>query len=248
MKKLLVTLTTAGLATAMLTLAPGTAHAACDEPTHPFVQTGLTPETVVVGIARSKTVAVNATTTVPCGTLGIHATVGGSANGPSVNLAGVEDKPYFVWTGTITVTPSDLDNTMAGNVDTTFVAYAIPDEDEVVVEEQVNRHLHLYRAARLSVNASPEPVRKGHTITVTGTLERANWDEGVYQGYRNRSVRLMFRTKGGSYAPVASVTSGPGGRVRATVKADVDGYYTWDYTGNSTTGPARPAGDYVDVR
>ncbi|WP_455356919.1 hypothetical protein [Streptomyces sp. SYSU K217416] len=48
------------------------------------------------------------------------------------------------------------------------------------------------RRSTLSVNASPEPVTKGKTITVTGKLARANWDRYVYAGYTNQSVRLRL--------------------------------------------------------
>lgn len=35
------------------------------------------------------------------------------------------------------------------------------------------------RASQLTVNASPEPVKKGKTITVVGSLKRANWTNGT---------------------------------------------------------------------
>jgi hypothetical protein len=248
-KKVLVALTTAGLTTALIAAAPGAAQAAeCEETDHPFLQTGVTPTSVVIGTQLAKTVDLTATTTVPCNTFGVYTTVGDSHQGPSSTLVVSEDADSRGWTGKITITPSDLDNAMAGNVDTTFFAYRVPDEDEVIIERVVNHDLHLYRAARLTVNAAPEPVKKGQTLTVTGALQRANWDEGVYQGYRNRKVRLMFRTANSSYSAVKTVTSGAGGQLKATVKADKDGYYTWDWAGNSTTAPARPAGDRIDVR
>ncbi|CAM5362838.1 hypothetical protein SBADM41S_08717 [Streptomyces badius] len=53
-------------------------------------------------------------------------------------------------------------------------AYDIDDE---------NLTLWVQRATRLTVNASPEPVTKGRTITVTGRITRANWDTHTYQGY-----------------------------------------------------------------
>jgi hypothetical protein len=249
MKKLMVALTTAGMATALLAVAPQPAQASCLQPSDlSFTQSAVTPTTVAIGTQVAKTVDTSASTTVGCGSFGVRATVGDTDQGPGSNLVLSEQAGSWSWSGKITITPSDLDNTMAGNVETTFQAYEIDDEDQVIIASVVSRDLHLYRAARLTVNAAPEDVKKGGTLTVTGTLQRANWDEGVYQGYPNRTVQLMFRTKDGSYSAVKSVTSGPGGALKTTVTAKDDGYYVWDYAGNSTTAAARPAGDYIDVR
>ena len=107
----------------------------------------------------------------------------------------------------------------------------------------------LKRAARLTVNASPEPVAKGRPITVTGKLVRANWDTYRYAGYAGQAVRLQFRPKGSStYTTVATVNTSGTGTLRTTVKAVKDGYWRWSFTGTNTTGPAKAAGDYVDVR
>ncbi|MEU9451575.1 calcium-binding protein [Streptomyces sp. NPDC048277] len=108
---------------------------------------------------------------------------------------------------------------------------------------------HLKRAARLTVDATPEPVAKGSRITVTGKLARANWDTYRYAGYAGRAVELQFRPKGGStYTTVATVTTSATGTLRTTVKAVKDGYWRWNFTGSTTTGPAKATGDYVDVR
>ncbi|MER6746845.1 calcium-binding protein [Streptomyces fungicidicus] len=107
----------------------------------------------------------------------------------------------------------------------------------------------LKRAARLTVNAAPEPVAKGARITVTGKLVRANWDTYRYAGYAGRAVKLQFRPKDSStYTTVATVNTSATGALRTTVKAVRDGYWRWNFTGSPTTGPAKAAGDYVDVR
>lgn len=107
----------------------------------------------------------------------------------------------------------------------------------------------LKRAARLTVNAAPEPVAKGARITVTGKLVRANWDTYRYAGYAGQAVKLQFRPKGSStYTTVATVNTSNTGTLRTTVKAVKDGYWRWDFTGTTTTGPAKATGDYVDVR
>lgn len=75
------------------------------------------------------------------------------------------------------------------------------------------------RAAKPTANASPEPVRKGRTITVTGKLSRADWTTGKYAGYAGRPVQLQFRKKD-----------------------------RFVFAGTTTTGSATAPGDLVDVR
>ncbi|MFG2726300.1 hypothetical protein [Streptomyces canus] len=105
------------------------------------------------------------------------------------------------------------------------------------------------RAAKLTVNASPEPVKKGATITVTGKLTRANWETGTYSGYTTQKATLQFRAKSAtSYTTVKTVTSGTGGALKTTTKATKDGYYRYVFAGTTTTGSATAAGDYIDVR
>jgi hypothetical protein len=105
------------------------------------------------------------------------------------------------------------------------------------------------RAAKLTANATPEPVTKGKTLTVTGTLTRANWETGKYSGYTSQSVALQFRAKGSdTYSTVKTVTSGTAGALKTTVKASADGYYRYKFAGTTTTGAKTAAGDFVDVQ
>ncbi|MDG5807707.1 hypothetical protein P9869_34645 [Streptomyces ossamyceticus] len=107
----------------------------------------------------------------------------------------------------------------------------------------------LQRAAKLTVNAAPEPVVKGRTLTVKGTLTRANWETGSYSGYRDQQVTLQFKAKGATaYADVKTVTSGTGGALSTTVKALKDGAYRYTFAGTSTTAAKTSAGDSVDVK
>ncbi|MFE9909223.1 hypothetical protein [Streptomyces clavifer] len=109
--------------------------------------------------------------------------------------------------------------------------------------------LQVKRWAKATVNASPEPVTKGKTLTVTGTLKRADWVKHSYTGVSAASVKLQFRKKGSSaYTTVKTVKSSSTGALKTTVKASVDGYWRWSFGGWSTTGAATAAGDYVDVR
>ncbi|WP_405728972.1 hypothetical protein OG607_27565 [Streptomyces sp. NBC_01537] len=105
------------------------------------------------------------------------------------------------------------------------------------------------RKAKVTVNASPEPVKKGKTITVTGRLTRADWVKRKYVGYAGKSAKLQFRAKGSSaYTTVKTVTSSSTGALKTTVKASVDGYWRWTSGATSTTGAATSGADFVDVK
>ncbi|TWG05115.1 hypothetical protein [Streptomyces brevispora] len=109
--------------------------------------------------------------------------------------------------------------------------------------------VQIRRWAKATVNASPEPVKKGKTLTVTGSLKRADWAKHTYTGVAAATVKLQFRKKGSSaYSTVKTVTSSSTGALKTTVKASVDGYWRWSFGGWSTTGAATSPVDYVDVR
>lgn len=112
-----------------------------------------------------------------------------------------------------------------------------------------NLPLQVKRATRVTVNASPEPVTKGKTITVTGRITRANWDTHTYQGYAGRTVSLQFKAAGtSSYRTVAKAKSSKTGVLKTTVKATGPGAWRWTYYGNSTSGAKSSTGDHVAVR
>ncbi|GGJ31313.1 hypothetical protein [Streptomyces brasiliensis] len=105
------------------------------------------------------------------------------------------------------------------------------------------------RYSKLTVNASPEPVKKGATVTVTGKLSRANWEDNKYHGYTNQPVKLQFRKKGSStYTTLKTIKSNSTGNLKTTTKATVDGYYRYSFAGTTTTPAVSAAGDYVDVK
>ncbi|MCX4447682.1 hypothetical protein ACIOEZ_00890 [Streptomyces sp. NPDC087866] len=151
---------------------------------------------------------------------------------------------------------------LLGNADATkwkAVGYAVAlnghDPDDVdpgdigfAVQDNLGTTL-VQRASKQTVNASPEPVKKGKTITVTGWLSRANWDDFKYHGYTSQSVKLQFRKKGSStYTTVKTVKTNNKGDAKTTVKATVDGYWRYSFAGTSTTPAATATGDYVDVK
>ncbi|MEV6756719.1 hypothetical protein [Streptomyces sp. NPDC051214] len=108
---------------------------------------------------------------------------------------------------------------------------------------------YVKRNSRLSVNAAPEPVSTGKTITVTGKVTRANWETKKYASYGGRLVSLQFKPSGAaSYTTVKKVHASSSGALKTTVKASKTGAWRWAYYGNTTTGPSTSAADNVVVR
>jgi hypothetical protein len=103
--------------------------------------------------------------------------------------------------------------------------------------------------SKLTTDATPEPVRKNATITVKGTLTRANWNTNKYGGYVNAPVTLQFKKKGATtFTTVKTVKAGAAGALKTTVTASVDGTYRYAFAGSSTTAPINAVGDVIDVK
>ncbi|MFJ2831285.1 calcium-binding protein [Streptomyces sp. NPDC087263] len=137
-------------------------------------------------------------------------------------------------------------NALAGNWHVTVGALST--DGEVYWNDFYKTH-KVQRLSKLTVNAAPEPVKKGKTITVTGKLTRANWETRKYAGVNAQSVSLQFRKASSStYASVKGIKSTSTGALKTTVKASVDGYHRFVYTGIATTAAVTTAGDYVDVK
>jgi hypothetical protein len=138
------------------------------------------------------------------------------------------------------------DSSLAGKWNV-YAAAAGNDGD--YVETDIYKNHWVKRAASISsFNAAPEPVTKGSTITISGTLKRASWTYLKYYGYGSQSIQLQFKKAGTStYSTVKTVKTSSSGYVKTTVTASVDGTWRFYYPGNSTTSVAN-AYDYVDVR
>jgi len=105
------------------------------------------------------------------------------------------------------------------------------------------------RASQLTADATPEPVKKGKTITVTGKLSRANWETHKNAGYAGQSVKLQFRKNGSTtYTTVKTIKTSSTGTLKTTVTATVDGYFRYSFAGTSTTSAVNATGDFVDVK
>ncbi|MES9521203.1 hypothetical protein [Streptomyces capoamus] len=156
--------------------------------------------------------------------------------------------------GTIVLNPRETDrdmrlrNTQAGTWHGAGIAIDMDSEKEIVQVDGLGTTL-VQRNSTLTVNAAPEPVKKGKTLTVTGKLSRANWEDHKYHGYTGQSVKLQFRKKGSSaYTTLKTVKSDSTGALKTTVKATADGYYRFSFAGTTTTPAVSAAGDFVDVK
>jgi hypothetical protein len=107
----------------------------------------------------------------------------------------------------------------------------------------------LQRHTRLSVNAAPEPVRKGGTVTVTGKLTRVDWEALTYGGHGGQYVKLQYQKRGASgWSTLKTVKSTSTGYLKTTTTATYDGSYRFVYAGSPTSAAVTAAADYVDVQ
>ncbi|MER7927691.1 hypothetical protein ABTY96_31910 [Streptomyces sp. NPDC096057] len=162
---------------------------------------------------------------------------------------------------TIDIYPAegDLTNTDAGAWKAGGEAFALNGQDPTSSSFDITKvgfadqggfaSPNVTRLSKLTVNATPEPVKKGKTITVVGKLTRANWDANNYTGYSTQPVKLQFRKKNATtYTTVKTIKTTTNGSLKTTVKATVDGYFRYSFAGTPTTAPVNAAGDYVDVK
>jgi hypothetical protein len=163
--------------------------------------------------------------------------------------------------GTIDVYPSDAEliNSDAGAWKASAEATAFNGQDPSAEEFDMTKVGYkdqdglggtlVQRYSKLTVNASPEPVKKGKTITVTGKLSRANWEDNKYHGYVGQPVKLQFRKKGSdTYTTVKTINTNSTGELKTTVTASTDGYFRYSFAGTTTTPAVNATGDFVDVQ
>ncbi|NEC22165.1 calcium-binding protein [Streptomyces parvus] len=155
-------------------------------------------------------------------------------------------------TVSVTVDPRSDDlytSSLAGTWKVAAGALAATGGENDFIWNDAQAKTRVQRFSKLTVNASPEPVKKGKTLTVTGKLTRANWDTNTYKGYTNQPVKLQFKKKGAkSYTTVKTIKSSSTGTLKTTVKASADGYWRYSFAGTSTTPAVAAAGDFVDVK
>ncbi|MDX3068146.1 MULTISPECIES: hypothetical protein [Streptomyces] len=186
----------------------------------------------------------------------------GSAKKPACTTTATTDTTVTAaCTTTLTIDPREA--LFQGADATTWKAAALYTEmttDEDDSDDHIGFHMgtdvwgnlgnaRIQRLAKATANATPEPVAKGRTLTVKGSLTRADWNAGRYAGYQGQKVTLQFKAQGASaYTDVKTVTSGTAGALSTTVKAAKDGTFRYVFAGTSTTAAVKSAGDFVDVR
>ncbi|WP_329027162.1 DUF5707 domain-containing protein [Streptomyces sp. NBC_00690] len=151
-------------------------------------------------------------------------------------------------TYTFTMNPriEPQDNTTAGTW--TVSAYALANDGDYISKDSATK-ARVLRNSKLTANASPEPVHKNKTITVTGALTRANWETYTYGGYTKQPVTLQFKKKGTStYTTLKTVTTDSKGNLKTTTKATADGSFRYSFAGTSTTPAVFSTADYIDVK
>ncbi|MDQ0794342.1 hypothetical protein [Streptomyces sp. B1I3] len=161
-----------------------------------------------------------------------------------------------VCTATMEIDPSWIDSYGSGNEG--WDANAVAGTWQVNATVQANDRdywisdriatFKVKRAATLTTDAAPEPVKRGGTLTVTGKLSRANWTDLKYHGFTKQVVKLQYKTPGGSYHTVRTATTDSKGNLRTTVKASASGSWRWAFLGTTTTMKVVSTGDAVTVK
>ncbi|MFF8944460.1 calcium-binding protein [Streptomyces sp. NPDC014864] len=217
---------------------------------------------IVVGVSAKKTFTVSVTATDPNG---IYDAFPVLWHGPDMdNIDGVIEPTTIdndqvgsctavnatTSTCKVTMVADPLDNIYSNILAGTWkvwVGAAGNDGDYVIKDAYKTARVQRY--SKLTVNASPEPVYKGKTITVTGKLSRANWDDLQYHGYANQYVKLQYRKSGSStYTTLKTIKSDSYGNLKTTTTASADGYYRYSFAGTTTTPAVNATGDFVDVK
>jgi hypothetical protein len=189
--------------------------------------------------------------------LGVHATGATSVTARSERTTAdrcdsFDDDPLTKadggwWAVLYDLAPRDFvghgDNGCAGRWKVTFTA-----KDAAGTKRTATAYHSMLRQARfVRLDASPEPVRKGAKVTVTGKLERASWADQKYHGYAGRTAELQFRTPDGTYSTVREVVGSRTGTYRVTATQSQKGCWRLVFRGSATTTSAKASGDCVGV-
>ncbi|MFD8391434.1 calcium-binding protein [Streptomyces sp. NPDC059680] len=179
----------------------------------------------------------------------------GDLDGFLWNENGAESCDYWSATAatckfTITAKPGEADGLWDSSLNGKWnvTVFASANDGDTYTNDFYKNHW-IKRASSFSgFNAGPEPVAKGKTITISGTLKRASWSYMKYYGYGSQYVELQFKKAGTStYSTVKTVKTSSSGYAQTTVTASAAGTWRFHYAGNSTSSVA-DAYDYVDVR
>ncbi|MFE1380174.1 hypothetical protein ACFW6S_14660 [Streptomyces sp. NPDC058740] len=106
------------------------------------------------------------------------------------------------------------------------------------------------RSTSLTITATPQPVTRGGTLTVSGRLSGAAWEYGAPTGLAGQKVELQFRKAGTgtTWSTVAAGRTGSTGVVTLRRAAWSDGAWRLHYAGSTSTVGSYSWADNVDVR
>ncbi|MFF1678377.1 calcium-binding protein [Streptomyces sp. NPDC058256] len=214
---------------------------------------------IVIGPTAATNFSAQITAKHPGGVSTAYVNLWHGASRDSADRAFSYDAPRCTTSGTATTCTMnfsvladtrDMTNVVSNAQAGTWHIYAYAygkDRTETAIDDYATTTVQ--RAAKLTANASPEPVTKGKTLTVTGTLTRANWNTHKYAGYSGQKAALQYRPKNSTtYTTVKTLTTNSTGKLSTTVKATADGFYRFTYAGTSATAAATAPGDYIDVK
>lgn len=209
---------------------------------------------VVVGTS-ARTVTVQVTATDPSGFFEINAKLyHGSYAAPDSTAAstaacGPTDAATSTCTLTFDLAPgtAPADDSLAGAW--SISAYALANDSDAQFLENAAT-FSLQRESRLTVDATPEPVKFGKLLTVKGSVQNADWAAGAFvPAGAGQSATLQFRPAGcGTWSTLKTAVTAADGTLSTTVRAYADGDYRWSYAGTATTAAAVSPADHVDVR
>ncbi|GIH79514.1 hypothetical protein [Planobispora longispora] len=95
-------------------------------------------------------------------------------------------------------------------------------------------------------DATPDDVLKGKSLEVSGQLLR---EDGGWKGLADQEVAITFRAKGtDAFKQIVKVKTGKDGLFKATVTAEVTGWWRADFAGTATAKPSTSDTDRVDVK
>ncbi|MEV1026895.1 hypothetical protein [Streptomyces sp. NPDC050264] len=158
-----------------------------------------------------------------------------------------------VCTATMTIKPEwiassdDIDSNKVAGV-WQVIATVKANDGDYWISDSIAQY-KVKRASVLVTNASPEPVKRGAKLTVTGKLTRANWEDRKYHGYSGQPVTLQFKKAGSSsYTTVKSVKTNSTGNLSTTVTASAAGSWRWSFPGTTSTAMVVSTGDNVQLR
>ncbi|MEU9865955.1 calcium-binding protein [Streptomyces sp. NPDC047971] len=130
-----------------------------------------------------------------------------------------------------------------------WVAYAQVDAKDGDFQSGYFPSVALRRQTVVTMDAGPEPVRKGAALTAYGRLTAANWDTNTWTGLSGQSVQLQYCANPcKAYTTVRTVKTNSTGHLKSSVTASADGYWRWYYPATTWAQPYLSNADFIDVR